>query len=394
MASKKSETPFTLPSILAFSRSLSPTVGVMQAVKFEGRRGLKAVLDGDPSVKKGYVPVTLATARGTIYNDDASNAPDARVGTGEKALNSANISTIETAVLPLDADHLLVSFEVKVAGNPRSPKMCNSPEYLGAWLKFIDEYAARGGFDELALRYMLNVANGSWLWRNRDEGTNLEVCIEHDGNRLFLEEADVNMTKGFSFEAIENEDKREAFKRVVKAVSLALSKDELIYLSVAGLIRMGKASEVFPSQEMPSGATAIVGRDNAGKAPSKILSKQNTMEGVLGATIHATKLNNAIRTIDTWHNVDGVGAIAVEPYGANTFQSVAHRVRGNDLYTYLKRPDLLLAEMEEKGIQGHHHFVAACTVRAGVLGFASKKKPKAPEAESSPEAETEVTAEI
>lgn len=145
--------------------------------------------------------------------------------------------------------------------------------------------------------------------------------------------------------------------------------------SCSGLVRLGKGSQVYPSQEFSSDSTQAV----AGEKPTKILSKICDTQWRLVATIHARKLGNAIRTIDTWHGLPGVGAIAVEMYGANTQESVAYRIgtgkNDKDFYTLFKDVEAMADELAAgpASIRGDHHFVVACLIRGGVFGFGAAK---------------------
>lgn len=378
---KKSTAGVVVPSNLSFLRSVEPTPGIMSGVVFRGEASLRAVHDRSEGAVVLPVQVTVTTVRGTIANDDKKE-PKARVGTGEKALNAANIATVEQALLPADAAHLLVTTTIRFAGHASAPAMCNEPEFRDQLKAFVAEYANKGGFQELAVRYLLNVANGSWLWRNRF-GEDMEVSIDTGSDVLIFGEDDIDMSLGFSTAAIIDAAKREKFEALSSRVAAALAGGPSVSLKVAGLVRMGEGAEVYPSQEFASASTEKVIRGAEADKVAKVLSKQRGTDGTMVATMHARKIGNAIRTIDTWHGNDGVGQIAVEVYGANTHQNEAHRVSGNDLYTYLRQPDLLNESLANEGVTGVHHYVVACLIRGGVFGFASAAKKGAAAAETS-----------
>lgn len=371
MAKKQATPKIELPANLSFMRSVEPTPGTMHAVKFEGPASLAAALA--PSEKTKIVPVrvTATTIRGTISNDH-KDSPEKRIGTGEKSLNAANIATVEQALLPADTEHLFVTYAVRFSGHSLYPSMCSSPSFRNALATLVKTYADKGGFNELAKRYVLNIVNGSWLWRNRF-GQSVEVGITASGESVVFSEADIDMTGGFEFAAVLDATKRAFVERVVAQVAEALSGGKPVLLEVAGLVHMGKGAEVYPSQEFPSDVTEKVVKGKDADKVAKVLSKQVATSGDWVATIHPQKIGNALRTVDTWHGAEDVGAIAVEPYGANTHQGVVYRAKGNDLYTFLKKPDDLLNELD-KEVSGKHHFVVACLVRGGVYGFAEASK--------------------
>lgn len=370
-AKKQASNKVELPANLSFIRSVEPTSGAMSAVKFTGEASLAAVFSEGSTAKVVPVRVTATTIRGTISNDH-KDAPEKRIGTGEKSLNAANIATVEQALLPADTEHLLVTWDVRFAGHAGTPAMCNVPEFSKIVESMVATYAEKGGFHELAKRYVLNIANGSWLWRNRF-GQSVEVRIVHGAQAMCFDEDDIDMSGGFELSAVLAEDKRAFLSQVVQSVAAALAGGKSVLLNVAGLVHMGAGAEVYPSQEFPSKETEKVVKGKDAEKVAKVLSKQITTSGDWLATIHSQKIGNALRTIDTWHGNDSVGAIAVEPYGANTHQGAVYRAKGNDLYTFLKKPEVLLGELQE-AVTGTHHFVIGCLVRGGVYGFAEAAK--------------------
>ena len=375
---KKSKEPAPLPPAnLAYDRSIAINSGVMYAVQFKksATPGLAAVQENDASLALAEpIRVTATTVLGTVAYDSKTE-PAKRVNADKQALNVANLATVEQALLPVDATHLLVKTQVRFVGNSGTPNLCSKPAFSRDVAAFVQAYYAQGGYHELARRYILNILNGSWLWRNR-YGDNLQVSVTYDGQTWLASEADLDMRLGFVPEAMLNVDLRQWVETVlIPAVAAALAGvgSSSVSLEVQGLVEMGGGAEVFPSQEIPSNATETVVK---GQEVSKILSKERALDGSYVATIHARKIGNALRTIDTWHGQPNIGAIAVEPFGARTRQSEAHRVYGNDLYSYLRDP-VALTQSLITGVTGVHHFVAACLIRGGPYGFAEGRKDKA-----------------
>lgn len=369
-APKVPKAPAALPSSLAFARCVEPTQAIMEAVAAgEGFQGIASLFDARSAgtYLKSPVRISTTTVRGTISHFDKA-APADRMNTGSKAINAANIATIEQALMPADADLLFSQFSVRFAGHALHPTMSNHPEFTANLVNFVEKYGKAGGFEELALRYLLNLANGSWLWRNQF-GDDLQVRIAQGDLVLILSEGDVDMSAGFSLLAITNEVTRELFAGLVGRIAAVLGGEtgqfSSICLECSALVRMGAGAEVYPSQEMASESTQTMG---VKEKCAKVLSKNRLMDGTDVATIHARKLNNAIRSIDTWHGEEGIGAIAVDVFGADTFRAMAHRIKGNDLYSYLKDP-IALVQTLDNGLNGIHHFVVACLIRGGVFGF-------------------------
>lgn len=359
-----------LPSTLAFSRGIEPTEGVMGAIKAkENFSGIADIFSGASTFEQTVVEITTTTVRGTIANYDVNSAAS-RVGSASKAINAANIAKVERALLPADADKLLIQCQLRFNESGTKPTMNNSAAFAGHIADFVKAYASKGGYDELAARYFIRAAAGSWAWRNR-VGEKIEVRLELDGDSIIFAEGDVDLSSAeYSLSSIAQE-KQAAASAMIQKIGQALSgQTGAVTLKCAVLITMGFGAEVYPSQEFGSEATLSVD-DKSGDKPTKVLSKVYDMRRRPVATIHARKIGNAIRTIDTWHGVAGVGAIAVEMFGANTQQSVAHRINSDDFYTYFKDVDVLAAQALN-GLDARHHYVAACLIRGGVFGFGSK----------------------
>lgn len=372
----KKESP---PSNLSYARGVELSEGIMSGVR--AGVGFKGVADVfDAAVKtfvKAPVEVGATTIRGTIANYDAKSPAD-RVDMGAKSINNANIALVEQALLPADADLLMIEFTARFNANNKKPQMHNSASFVGQVARFLDAYEAHGGYQELAVRYFLRMASGSWMWRNRD-GENLEVRIASDDGVVVFKEGDLDLrgARSEKIEAIVEVDQRARAQKMIDKIAAALSgKASMASFHVSGIVRLGFGSQVYPSQEFSTDSTQAV----AGEKPTKILSKIYDTQRRLVATMHARKLGNAIRTIDTWHGLAGVGAIAVEMYGANTQQSVAHRIGAGkddkDFYTLFKDVEALADELSapaSAGIRGDHHYVVACLIRGGVFGFGASK---------------------
>lgn len=354
------------PSLLGYMRALEPTQFSMHAKVM----GVKKE-DGTTQEKLVPVVITQSTARGTVANYSHKDAPAKRVGIAKNALDAANPKTVESAFLPLESDVLVVKGSVRFANHVYSPSMHDSQSFVDAMNEFLTVYAKADGFRELALRYMLNLACGRFLWRNwGGDNRVVTLAVKGEGAALDVTENDIDMSSGFTPQAIA-QPKRDAFMAMVDKVANALGQIDgrSVVIEVSASIEVGFGGEVYPSQEF--GTADEKSRDGA---PSKVLASsllldRKTRQGV----IHPQKIGNAVRTIDTWHGDSSVEAIAIEPFGANTHMKRAHRVSGNDLYSYLADP-VALKSQAEAGIADHHHFVVACLVRGGAYQMGEGKE--------------------
>ena len=330
-------------SVLAFERKLDPSDAIFRAGRWEAR---------DASASWAPVAIKPKSVRGTISN--RLKAKDQDPAKLDAAIENPNLQTVDVAALPADADTLKVQFTLRVLAGAGTPSACNSAEYQAKLLQTVQGYVQQHGFAELANRYAANLANGRFLWRNRQgaEEVQVEVALLKDGKA----------EKTWSFEALAlNLRALDAINPEVKALGAVIAEGlagkRHVLLQVTAFVRAGAGQEVFPSQEL------ILDKGSNGK--SKTLYD---VDGV--AAMHSQKIGNAIRTIDTWYEGAGeLGPIAVEPYGSVTTQGKAYRQpkQKQDFYTLLD--NWLLKD--QVPVAEQQHFVMAVLIRGGVFGDAS-----------------------
>lgn len=330
-------------SVLAFERKLDPSDAIFRAGNWEER-----------AASERWTPVTIKTksVRGTISNRLKTKDQDpAKL---DAAIENPNLQTVDVAALPADADTLKVQFTLRVLPGAGTPSACNSAEYQAKLQEVVQGYVQQHGFAELANRYAANLANGRFLWRNRQgaEEVEVQVALLKDGKPEKIWSFDALTLNLRALNAIENEE----IKALGAVIADGLAGKRHVLLQVTAFVRMGAGQEVFPSQEL------ILDK---GKS-----SKSKTLYDVDGvAAMHSQKVGNAIRTIDTWYEGSTeLGPIAVEPYGSVTTQGKAYRQpkQKMDFYTLL---DTWILKDQAPPVE-QQHFVMAVLIRGGVFGEA------------------------
>lgn len=335
----------TTASVLAFERKLDPSDALMFAGSWENR-----------DQESNWTPLAIRekSVRGTISNRLKAKEQDpAKL---DASIQAPNLQTVDVANLPADADTLKVTFTLRVLGGTGVPSACNNSAYQEKLLETVNGYVRAHGFAELSRRYATNLANARFLWRNRVGAETIEVRVA----RL----VDGAAAESWSFDAlsVDLRDFRqdERFAQLAGVIEEGLSGTGHVLLMITAFARIGEGQEVFPSQEL------ILDRGDKKGQKSKTLYE---VEGV--AAIHSQKIGNAIRTIDTWHGSDdGIGPIAVEPYGSVTSQGKAYRQpkQKMDFYTLF---DNWVLKNEAPPIE-QQHYVIANLIRGGVFGEAEK----------------------
>ena len=309
-------------SVLAFERKLATSDAVMYAGNWQGNE---------------WQPIEI--------QEKAVRGPTKL----DAEIQKANLQRVDVASLPVDTDTLKVVFTLRVLGNLSTPSVCNDMAYQEALSGVIEGYISEHGFKELTLRYALNLANGRFLWRNRIGAEQIQVKVTANETSWTFNSHDFSLRQFDQGQA--------AVTQLAAIIEQGLSAKEWVMLTVEAQVRLGAGQEVFPSQE-------LVLDSNSSK--SRVLYQ---VAGIAG--IHSQKIGNALRTIDTWHpKVDGLGAIAVEPYGSVTSRGVACRQPKEKLDFYT-----LLDNWVTKGMKPdveQQHYVMAVLIRGGVFGEKSE----------------------
>lgn len=333
-------------SVLAFEKKLVPSDGYFYGTSWDKRDVFNPLELQEKSV------------RGTISNRLKSTIKNDPVKLNAE-VEKANLQTVDACALGADQDTLKHQFTLKVLGGVEHPSACNSASFKESYFRAATDYIQREGFAELGRRYALNIANARFLWRNRVGAEQIEVHVKvlnkHD-DAVWTFDAKQVSTRNF-----DHQD--EQVSALGKKIATALgSGDGSILLEITTFAQLGKAQEVYPSEEL------VLDKGKGKK--SKILYD------VKGhAAMHSQKVGNAIRSIDTWYPAfsdpeHSAGPIAVEPYGAVTNLGRAFRTpkEKKDFYTHFD----VWARGAAIGNIEDEHYVMAVLVRGGVFGESDK----------------------
>ena len=339
MAKDKSK----VASVLAFEKKLVPSDGQMYGTTWDNKEDKTALKLVEKSVR-GTIANRLKPA---IKNDPAKLNAE---------VEKPNLQTVDSCALGAEQDTLILKFSLKVLGGIKEPSACNNSVFLKTYQEAVTAYVEKEQFKELGLRYAINLANGRFLWRNRVGTEFIEVEVKD----LISKESWKFDAKSFNVRSIQSDNKEvmDLGEKIAKALA---SDDEFLMLEITTYAKVGKAQEVYPSEE-------LVLDKGAGKK-SKILYAVDDV-----ASMHSQKIGNALRSIDTWYpefgTESGNGAIAIEPYGAVTNMGKAFRTpkEKKDFYTFFDK----FAQGEKLDSVEDEHYVMAVLVRGGVFGQSDK----------------------
>lgn len=350
MAKKQS----VLPSVLSFRRGVVITDGAMLNVMPDGTTNpIKVVRHG--------ILGTQNTAK------EASGKSETKV---------ANLQETDTAKLDLGASILRVGMTLRfmplrslLDSCCDAKKPTSTSELRSGLDMFLDHANGSGGVAEVSSRYIRNIVNGRWLWRNRAEATSVVVKIKADGKKYEFDGL------AYSLNSFDGYCEKEGELSNLVAACLTSETPLNIAFEIEADIDFGTGggNEVYPSQNYINGKPKGFARSlyRYGEA-----ERASSIEGsrVMGfAAIRDQKIGNALRTFDTWYPKDtflkdtGVpsdkaGPIAIEPNGANLDFMKVFRTKEYSAFTILGH----IGEVDPNTDEGM--FMIACLIRGGVYG--------------------------
>lgn len=336
-----------IASVLAFEKKLVPSDGYLYGTVWDQR-----------SEQSSPLALQEKSVRGTISNrlKPAIQKDPAKLNS---EVEKANLQTVDACALAPDQDTLKLHFTLKILGGISEPSACNNAAFKQSYQTAAKAYVEKEGFKELARRYALNIANARFLWRNRVGADNIEVIVKALNNGQEQQWAfDATQFSTRNFDA----DDQQVNSLAARIATALASDDNFLMLDICCYVQVGKAQEVYPSEEL------VLDKGKGSK--SKILY---AVDGI--AAMHSQKLGNALRTIDTWYPAfddidESAGPIAIEPYGAVTNLGKAFRTPKDkqDFYSFFDgwaRGETLTRVEDE-------HYVMAVLVRGGVFGESDK----------------------
>ncbi len=316
-----------LPSVLAFERKLEVSDGLMYAGVFDPQNhGLEYAKNDERKEKKLWQEIRI-TPR---YN--RSTQSSCGIKDIDKTQPNPVASGDDQAVIPSGCDTLKVSWTMRIIGNVGKPFSCNKPDFETNIIDKVFEFK-KEGLKDLAFRYVYNIVNGRFLWRNRVCAENVEIQVSIKDEKLTFNAYDFSL---FNFDEGKDNKDIQKIADVIYSGLMDETGEKFSSIKVNAFVKLDESQQIFPSQEMNM------------NEKGKVLFQLNNC-----AAMHNVKIGNAIRTIDTWYGnnvmpkaegkdkaeeiiIKDKHPIAVEPYGSVTQRGLAYRANKDDLYTLME----------------------------------------------------------
>ncbi len=266
----------------------------------------------------------------------------------------------------IDLDHILFASASKAGADKQDEK-----DFRAGFKEFVAKAKESEGINEVARRYVRNIVNGRWLWRNRSVAEHILIkvsqTIEHDQSQTaksYKLIAEFNALD-YSLKSFDNVSENE--KKIANILVKGMQGDVSSGLHIEAIVDFGMGGiEVFPSQnyleDKPKGFSRSLYQIN----PKLPLKQTNDNQFLGQAAIRDQKIGNALRTIDTWYDKfleNDSKPIPVEPNGASLdaqdFFRVDKKIKDSafDILKEIRSLD----PSSDKGM-----FLIACLIRGGV----------------------------
>lgn len=342
-----------LPGVLSFQRCLVMTDGLFYS-----------------EMKDGSVvplPVMRHGIRGT-QNVNKASKKGAESAASAKREEVSNIQTTDSAKTAAGSVAAQVRFSLRGVDVDKALFACapGQKDDMKEILAFKEEIrtflaGAKAGdaLDRLALRYVRNIANGRFLWRNRAAAAAVSVRVDMpEGSSCIFDALSIPLHSFTDF----SEDE----KKAASVLARGWKGDTHATLRVTARMDFGMEGpvEVFPSQNY---------LENKARGFARPLYCVGAVAGeqdrhavlIMGqAALRDQKIGNALRTVDTWYPgfTERNIPIPVEPNGASLDAQLFFRNQGDASGFKLL---LRVAELDPLSDEGQ--FLLACLIRGGVF---------------------------
>ena len=282
-------------------------------------------------------------------------------------ISSPNPQTTQYCLLNDDENILRIKFNIKFLPLCKKSISFCTPEFFKMLAELRSEYVSRNGFAELSHRYVSNLINGRWTFRNGDCGIHSVTIKEMDWTKVVKEYVFDNdfITKNqksletFTCTSTEMKEIEDKITNVFNA------KSSTVVFNVSCDIHLYGGHEVFPSE------LCTMDADNSKN--NKDVCKKQLYQFSDGVAFRMEKIGNAIRTIDSWYNgFDDFfcEVLPVNPYSQSRSMLCALRKPSTktDFYSLLERS----VQNPETASDNDLHFIFAGFIRGGVYGVKAK----------------------
>ncbi|MFG0904536.1 type I-F CRISPR-associated protein Csy3 [Photobacterium damselae] len=336
-----------LPTNLAYERSINPSDVCIFVVWPDGTKE----------------PLRHSSRTVLGQMETASLAYDSQGNIKERAtadkLAHGNPHTIDFCNVPYGASHIECFLSVSFSSELRKPYKCNSNEVKNKLIQLIRLYDKRIGWQELVSRYLINICNGSWLWKNTKRAYRYDTELipwPWSKQTVLFENIRKNYAERIDFESHQH------WEEISQLVTNAFSQPNgLAIFEIKATLVLPTNSEIYPSQ-----AFIEKGNKNTKKTDEKARIFQTTqVENSRSPIIGIYKVGAAIASIDDWYP-NAIEPLRVSRFGVHKGDVTCYRHPSTekDFFSIMQKTDQYVEQLSspeqlnQETINDLHYLVA------------------------------------
>ncbi|MEZ9581533.1 type I-F CRISPR-associated protein Csy3 [Vibrio cyclitrophicus] len=346
-----------LPTNLAYERSIDPSDVCFLVVWPDGR--------------KTPLTYTSRTVLGQMETAALAYEPSGRTkesATAEK-LAQGNPHQVDFCHAPFGASHIECYFSVSFSSELRKPYKCNSSTVKHTLMQLIKAYEENIGWNELVSRYLVNICNGSWLWKNTKKAYCWDIELTPwpwAGGAVKFQDIRANYLERGDFE---NHKDWEAIAQMTR--NAFSHSNGLAIFEVKATLQLPTNKEIFPSQAFTEKES-----DSTSKSKTRRKSRifQSTaVEDERSPILGIYKTGAAIATIDDWYP-DATEALRVGRFGVHKEDVTCYRHPSTqkDFFSILKQTESYIEALTSSDKPNQEtindlHFLVANIIKGGMF---------------------------
>ncbi|MFH4557403.1 type I-F CRISPR-associated protein Csy3 [Vibrio diabolicus] len=318
-----------------------------------------------PDGRKTPLPYTSRVALGMKEGSKSAYKDDGQIDADLTAYSLAqgNPHEIDFCCVPYGAESIECEFSVSFASSLRKPFKCSDPEVKRTLVQLIKLYEEKVGWEELANRFLENICNGRWLWRNNECTYSTSIGIKPwpwEDEKAISPFHDIRKNYAVTNHFRDHKD----WDNLIKLITDAFAQPNgLCIFEVSATFRLGTNAPIYPSQ---------VFKDSVKGEKSRIYQSTD-VDGESSPILGCYKTGAAIATIDDWYP-DADKPIRISHYGAHKDDVYCYRHpnTGKDLFTLLEKADQYLEQLQATDVLPDEmindlHFIVANLIKGGLL---------------------------
>ncbi|WP_058120161.1 type I-F CRISPR-associated protein Csy3 [Photobacterium kishitanii] len=282
-----------------------------------------------------------------------------------EALAQGNPHQMDFCSVPFGAEHIECIFSVSFSSELRKPYKCSEPEVKNTLIELVKLYESKIGWDELAGRFLTNICQGKWLWKNTKKAYQLNIEIKPwpwKNNPVLFEDIRTNYS---TYSDCQSDTKWTELKQLI--INAFSSKDGLAIFEIKAQLTLPTNAAIYPSQAF------IEKNQKEKKHQSSRIFQHTSINGQTSPIIGCYKAGAGIFMIDDWYP-NAEEPIRIGRFGVHQQDVTCYRPPSThqDLFSLLEQSEKYIAllknrkKIPQKTIN-ELHFLMANLIKGGLF---------------------------